>query len=403
MGILLSALAGGAKGYDEAMDQDRKLRDQKEMAGFNSNLEQQRQQALVLFKQGQDDQQRQAMTGRIDAAASGIADQAVGAKRGILESGIVDRDAWTPEQQAAVDQSLAMDRSKLATDPRTRRDAAIATGDISPKDAATMQDSERRLDREENRVAASSVAAERKDERERLRLDEQGRHNKESERLQGERIDAMLTRIEKGGSSNPTKEALAFIDGQRKDLASEAQNLRALYQAETKDVSSKKRAEIEAAYAPKFEAVERKRAQVESDFGALRERIGLPSAGERDTKRSVDAVAPAASAAALPASSQRNGEKPGILDGDPKELSYRRGMLQKELDKAIASGNQGDADAVRKEIARLPGGGGASPAAAPAAPRAPVMPALPAGSRQIGTSGGKPVYQTPDGKKFVQQ
>lgn len=31
----------------------------------------------------------------------------------------------------------------------------------------------------------------------------------------------------------------------------------------------------------------------------------------------------------------------------------------------------------------------------------PTMASLPAGAKQIGTSGGKPVYQTPDGKKFV--
>jgi hypothetical protein len=36
-----------------------------------------------------------------------------------------------------------------------------------------------------------------------------------------------------------------------------------------------------------------------------------------------------------------------------------------------------------------------------AAPAAPTIPDLPKGAVQIGTSGGKPVYQTPDGKKFI--
>lgn len=36
-------------------------------------------------------------------------------------------------------------------------------------------------------------------------------------------------------------------------------------------------------------------------------------------------------------------------------------------------------------------------------PAASAIPALPAGSKQIGTSGGKPVYQTPDGKRFIAQ
>jgi hypothetical protein len=36
-----------------------------------------------------------------------------------------------------------------------------------------------------------------------------------------------------------------------------------------------------------------------------------------------------------------------------------------------------------------------------ATPAAPTIPDLPKGAVQIGTSGGKPVYQTPDGKKFI--
>jgi hypothetical protein len=47
---------------------------------------------------------------------------------------------------------------------------------------------------------------------------------------------------------------------------------------------------------------------------------------------------------------------------------------------------------------------GAKPASAAPKVAAPVAgpSALPAGARQIGTSGGKPVYQTPDGKQFIQ-
>lgn len=44
-------------------------------------------------------------------------------------------------------------------------------------------------------------------------------------------------------------------------------------------------------------------------------------------------------------------------------------------------------------------GGKGGPAPAPAAPLA----SLPQGSKQIGTSGGKPVYQAPDGSKYVLQ
>lgn len=39
----------------------------------------------------------------------------------------------------------------------------------------------------------------------------------------------------------------------------------------------------------------------------------------------------------------------------------------------------------------------------PAATAKAAVPSLPAGAKKIGTSGGKPVYQTPDGKKFIQE
>lgn len=75
---------------------------------------------------------------RIDAKAGELAGVAADKKRGLIDSGIVDRSSWTPEQQAAVDQSLALDKEAAARDPKLRTEAAIATGDISPKDAAVL-------------------------------------------------------------------------------------------------------------------------------------------------------------------------------------------------------------------------------------------------------------------------
>jgi hypothetical protein len=103
-----------------------------------SDLSLEREKTMALFKQSLGNQERTAQTGRIDAAAGKIADEAVSAKRGIVQGGIVDKESWTPEQQATVDQSLEIDRKKVADDPKTRTKAAISTGDISPKDAAVL-------------------------------------------------------------------------------------------------------------------------------------------------------------------------------------------------------------------------------------------------------------------------
>lgn len=84
------------------------------------------------------DMLRRQQVERIGTKAGELADQAVTQKRGLVQSGIADQEAWTPEQQATVDQSLARDKQAIEGDTKTRTQAAIATGDISPKDAATL-------------------------------------------------------------------------------------------------------------------------------------------------------------------------------------------------------------------------------------------------------------------------
>jgi hypothetical protein len=84
------------------------------------------------------DQQRLQQSSRIDAAAEKITAPQIEAKRGLINSGISDTSAWTPEQQAAVDQSMSLDKTKAIQDPSVRNQAAVMTGDIAPKDAASM-------------------------------------------------------------------------------------------------------------------------------------------------------------------------------------------------------------------------------------------------------------------------
>lgn len=52
--------------------------------------------------------------------------------------------------------------------------------------------------------------------------------------------------------------------------------------------------------------------------------------------------------------------------------------------------------------AASPGKTGATPAPKAAKPQSAPIPSLPAGAKKIGTSGGKAVYETPDGKRFLE-
>jgi hypothetical protein len=268
------------------------------------------------------DEARQAQTSRIDAKAGAIADEAVAPKRGLIDANIADRSTWTAEQQAAVDQALALDKSAAVADPKVRTQAAIQTGDISPKDAATLTQKddaaiykamweqskeEGRNSRSDARIAASAEA---------------------SDKRLGYLMASLEQRGEKKTKAETNKEALQFLRESRMQVTNEETTLRQMYQAQIKDKSRSEVAKLDAEYGPKFADVSRKRAEIDADFNSLREKVGLPAKAEPKA--------------------------------EPK------------------------------------------PEAKPqAAPKAPVS-SLPAGAKKIGTSGGKAVYETPDGKRFVE-
>jgi hypothetical protein len=269
---------------------------------------------LAEFKASLDsrvaEEQRTAQVSRIDAKAGELAESSLAPKRGLIDSGIVDRGNWTPEQQAAVDQSLALDKQQVKADPKTRTDAAIATGDISPDKAATIERDDRRLD-------AAEKANALKERLEMLREEGRNARAERTAELQDKRLSVMLElgekRLEAAGKkadgAATTKEVLSFLDGSRKELQSDAQNLRQLYQAELKDASPSKRKEIESSYQPKFAEVERKRALIEQDYNAVRAKVGLaPRADSAEAKPA--ATPPAANATKQGASAPKADAKP---------------------------------------------------------------------------------------------
>lgn len=97
-----------------------------------------------------------------------------------------------------------------------------------------------------------------------------------------------------------------------------------------------------------------------------------------------------------------------LSNRDPAKKAFKEATKKDQENKA--NGITSDlAGQVRREWiqANTPGAKPA-PAAPPAPPPKGAAPAagpsaLPPGSRQVGTSGGKPVYETPDGKRFIQK
>lgn len=90
------------------------------------------------------------------------------------------------------------------------------------------------------------------------------------------RLDALIQSQGKG--KDGTKEAMSFIDSQRKELAAESTQLRQLYKTELGNMPSRKEKEALAAkYEPQIAAIEAKRSALESDFDILRKQVGLPA------------------------------------------------------------------------------------------------------------------------------
>ena len=171
-------------------------------------------------------------------------------------------------------------------------------------------------DREDKRIEVAGKNAELKDARDRAIADQRDATSRYIADLRSadsdKRLDVLISKM--GGGQAGTKEALTFIDGQRKEVAAESAELRQL-QKQAMDMGQDP-AKVSAEFAPKFAALQRKREQIESDFGSLREQVGLPASMQ------------------------------------PKQSTPS---------------------------------------------------ALPQGAKQIGTSGGRPVYQLPDGTRIVEQ
>lgn len=311
------------------MDQQSELETQRalRLAEIQEQMAARGERRKVELAEESAERSRGKQVARIDAKAGELADEAVGEKRGLIDSGIADRSLWTADQQAAVDQSLAQERKGLMDDSRTREKAAIATGDIGPKDAATIEREQRRLDvterRDESRAAAAAAAEQRRWTVELAKLDlQQGNLD-----AQNKKIDAMIQHWE------------------RKD-----------------DNDEKKAGSPKTPTADRMTSVINSMNQMLKNLDENRPRSTATAEEKADWQRQKD-----------------------------NAIAVR--------DRATAKLNErfdDDGSAPAKESKPAP-----KPAATPSASK-PIS-ALPKGAKQIGTSGGKPVYETPDGKRYIAQ
>jgi hypothetical protein len=302
-GIILGALGGagqeaakfGGRMQQGAIDAD--------LENLRSENLQNRTIALEKARISMNNQEREAGVARVNQAQTGLVNQAKAAK---LNQFYGEGSNLRPEDIS--DEEMASPQAQLSgaetADARTK--AAISTGDISPKDAAALG---------------------QKDAKTQAQLE-----------LGMAKLEAAINKANGGNKDQTNKEMLSLLDGMRKDIASESADVKNSMKAEInglgKFAEPDEVKKITDAYAPKLEAMNKRRKQIQKDFNVVRERIGLPP---------------------------------------------------------INDGNEDSAES------------NAKPATESDARPAAVLPSLPSGSKKIGTSNGKDVYQAPDGKRYISQ
>lgn len=381
MGIILSALAAAGDEGIKSIDQQQKIDAASALQDRQAALTLNNEKAMLQAKMDVADSVRQAQATRIDAATQPIVQQGIIAKAQAARAndlpaydpasdtagpgaGSFHGDARQalaaiqslpegPDKQAALTQlqqnvaSNKADVGTLTSDDLTdaertqfapsaaelqkaRMLAAIQTGDISPKDAATLG---------------------------------------QSSELTQMKMDNILERAQ---DRNQTMQQVADV---RADAMKYGYELR-LQAAQEKQATGK----VDTATTRMLITSE------DANIRASTSQLGMINTQLQNTRATVDGGKPNPAYQALV-------EQMDSLRADI--------AASKQTKKALFTNLGIQPDDSDSTPSPKPGAAPASPAAS--APPSGLPPGLPAGSVQIGTSGGKPVYQTPDGKKFTTQ
>lgn len=154
------------------------------------------------------------------------------------------------------------------------------------RDERKLDDAQRKAENDARLRAESEI----RKERDSVRSNETTRYLADlRSKDANKRLEALIK--SNGSGEKGIREALSFIDGQRKDIASEANQIRQLYKTELGNFPNQKSQKALAEkYDPLISALDEKRRLLDEDFSQLRGRVGLP---ER-TKPEAPAKPPAA-------------------------------------------------------------------------------------------------------------
>lgn len=323
-GLMLGALGGAGQELAKAGGRMQQGAIDADLENLRNENLLNRAKALEQFKMDVGNQQRVQMTERVGAAKTGLINAEIDNR---YAKPVMGDTPLTEEQQAVLDQGLMQQGRDIAADRKTLEGdvgmdvkAALKTGDLSVKDAATLSQKDAA---NETRLAIAQ-----------MRTDALNAKTEAQYEAAMAKLNLALSKA--SGKDQTNKEMLSLLDGMRKDIASESTDIKKTMDSEIQGLGKFAEPEevkkVRDAYAPKLQLIEKRRAQIQRDFNSLRTRMGLDPIQDDSEPESTAPAKPPASA---------------------------------------------------------------KPAA--------VIPSLPAGSKKIGTSNGKDVYQAPDGKRYIAQ
>lgn len=433
MGLLTDFLGSMAQAGGSMLEQDRKrqeeeakdarlLERQKAMADYTADLNTKKQELLEQLREEREARKQKALVAANDQAEEGMLKIGNDRRFEAFKSKLGQTDATDEESRVALRAAFDQyyNNKAVTVDDKTdtqfmdkkRTDAA---GDFYKAARETGNIDLVKSAKDQFKQAQDLDAADAKEQRENRRLTETERANREREELAAARLEKIISGK---GSASEVREAINFLDSQRKAITADMSDLRARRKAVREDVSmtpedrkaantafdieeadlrarGKKAEEMYAKLVPK---VFHDEPAPQSDP----EKRGMSSSGgSKYTGTGPDGKPTyTSSGEGSPynpdGTASRNYVAPSRGDSDTIAI------LKKEYNTALSQGKNEDAAAVAKELKRLGIEVSSKPSESkPAGGQSNAINALPPGSKQIGTSNGVPVYQTPDGKRVI--
>lgn len=392
MSIIMGVLQGAGEGMmatgkllGEQALQDQRAQQTQSLAQVQSDLALQKEQALEQFKIDLANGQRQAMADRIGAAQQGIIGNALGKKYGQSDAAVAAADAGqtdaplTDEQRAVITQSKQADTDALMSDPDTYTQAAMKTGDLDPKTIAT--------------VSQRDQAAQMRLQAMQERMQTLQAMNTQTNETRSEIASLRASMSANGKVDTATgRMMITSLDADMKVAATQMKQL----QDQLTVTKSADKPTLQA----KIDDLNTQIKEIRQQKQAFFEQMGTAPKKDADGSK--------------PGNGNTSGfNDPGAAARMQQNADAARSPQEQEKTAANMYATIANKDTPKADVAdalQWLTEHGYNPNKQPASMTAPVqaskpmtMPALPAGAKQIGTSGGKPVYQTPDGKKFIQQ